>query len=154
MSVVALDFADLLATGQARRTARTLLLTGPVIGVLWLLTLAPGQGPSALLLHTPALGLLVVSALVAALLALVPGGPGGRVLPHLRLAPCQAAAAACAAAAVCDIVVLVTATLSALEQHLTTRWAPGLIAVAASLLRLTLTQRVARRDLLRSPSPE
>jgi hypothetical protein len=153
VSVVALDFADLLATGQARRTARTLLLTGPVIGVLWLLTLAPGQAPNALLLRIPALGLVVVSGLVAALLALVPGGPGGH-LRHLRLAPCRAAAAACAAAAVCDIVVLVTATLSALEQHLTTRWAPGLIAVTASLLRLTLTQRVARRDLLRSPSPE
>lgn len=154
VSVVALDFADLLATGQARRTARTLLVTGPLIGVLWLLTLVPGQAPDALLLRVPALGLPVLIAIVAGVLTLLATGPVSRLLPHLRLAPCRAAAAACAAAAMCDIAVLATATLSALEDPSTTRWMPGLIAVTASLLRLALTQRVARRDLLPPPSAD
>lgn len=150
-SVVAADVAELLATGQARRTALTLLLTGPFIGALWLLTLVPGQAPDALLVRIPALGQLVLATLVAGLLTLIATGPVSHRLPNLRLAPCRAVAAACAAAAVCDIVVLATATLAALEQPSTTRWMPGLIAVSASLLRLTLAQRVARRDLLPSP---
>lgn len=58
--------------------------------------------------------------------------------------------AACAATAICDILVLATATHWALEQPETTPWMPSMVAVTASLLRLTLTQRVARRDLLAS----
>ncbi len=146
-SVVAADIADLLATGQARHTALALLLTGPPIGALWLLTLVPGQGPDALLLRIPGLGLLALFAVIAGLLTLIAPGPGSQKLSHLRLGPRRAAAAACAAAAVCDIVILAAATLQALEQPAATRWVPALSAVTASLVRLTLTQRVARRDL-------
>lgn len=60
--------------------------------------------------------------------------------------------AARAAAAICDILVLATATHWALEQPETTPRMPRMVAVTASLLRLTLTQRVARRDLL-APAP-
>lgn len=150
-SVVAAEFVAVLTDGQARRTALTLLLTGPLVGVLWLVTLEPGQAPDATLRRMPALGVLVAVAAAAGVLALLATGPGIRGLPIECPAPCRAAATACAAAAAADVIVLATATLSALEQPSATRWMPGLIAGSASLVRFTLTQRVARRDLFSSP---
>ena len=146
-AVVAAEFTDMLAREQARRTALALLLTGPFIGLLWLMTLTPERGPDALLLRVPILGFLVASAVTAALLALAATGPTIRWLPDRLRAPCKATAAACAAAAAADVVVLTFATWSALEQPSATRWLPGLIATAASLLRFGLTQRVVLRDL-------
>jgi hypothetical protein len=146
-AVVAAEFTDMLATGQARRTALALLLTGPFVGLLWLMTLTPERSPDALLLRVPILGFLVTSAITAALLALAATGPAIRWLPDRLRAPCKATAAACAAAAGADVVVLTFATWSALEQPSATRWLPGLIAAAASLLRFGLTQRIVLRAL-------
>jgi hypothetical protein len=146
-SVVAAEFTTVLATGQARRIALALLLTGPLIGLLWLMTLAPGQGPQALLLRVPLLVVLVVVAVAAGVLTMAATGPAIRWLPELGRAPRRATATACAAAAVSDIAVITFAIWSALEEPSDVRWMPGLIAVAASLLRFTLTQRIALRDL-------
>ncbi|MDQ2758050.1 MAG: hypothetical protein M3Y71_16100 [Actinomycetota bacterium] len=152
-STVAAEFVQVLATGQARRTALALLLSGPLIGFLWLATLVPGQPPGVLLLRIPVLGLLAVTAGVTCLLTLLATGPAIRWLPKACPGPRRAAATACAAASAADVVVLSTAIFLSYGQLSGTRWMPGLIALSASLLRLTLTQRVARRDLMSSPAP-
>ena len=152
-STVAAEFVQVLATGQARRTALTLLLSGPLIGLLWLMTLVPDQSPDALLLRIPVLGPLAVTAGATCLLTLLATGPAIRWLPKACPCPRRATATACAAASVADVVVLATAIFISFGQPSSTRWMPGLIAVSASLLRLTLTQRVARRDLMSSPVP-
>jgi hypothetical protein len=146
-AVVAAEFTTMLATRQARCTALALLLTGPLIGVLWLATLTPEQAPDALLRRVPVLGFLILSAVAAGLLTLAATGPASRWLPDMVCSPCRATAAACALAAVADVVVLTYATWSTLEQPSATRWLPGLIAAGASLLRFGLTQRIALRDL-------
>ena len=153
-SVVAAEFTTMLATAQARRTSLALLLTGPPVGILWLATLTPGQSPQALLLRIPLLGLLVVAATAASVLTLAATGPAIRWMPApiTSSAPHRATAVACAAAAVSDIAVIAFAIWSAIEQPSGVRWMPGLIAAVASLLRFTLTQRIALRDLTRIPA--
>ena len=146
-AVVAAEFIAVLATRQARQTALALLLTGPLVGVLWLATLTPELGPDALLLRVPVLGFLILSAVAAGLLTLAATGPASRWLPENIPSPCRATAAACALAAAADVMVLTYATWSTLEQPSATRWLPGLIAAGASLLRFGLTQRIALRDL-------
>ena len=95
----------------------------------------------------PILGFLVLSAVTAGLLTLAATGPAIRWLPDRVCSPCRATAAACAVAAAADVVVLTFATWSTLEQPSATRWLPGLIAAAASLLRFGLTQRIVLRAL-------
>jgi hypothetical protein len=146
-AVVAAEFTTMLATRQARYTALALLMTGPLVGVLWLATLTPEQGPDALLRRVPVLGFLILSALAAGLVTLAATGQASRWLPEDFPSPCRATAAACALAAAADVVVLSYATWSTLEQPSGTRWLPGLIAAGASLLRFGLTQRIALRDL-------
>jgi hypothetical protein len=150
-SVVAAEYTRVLATGQARRTAVALLATGPLVGLLWLQALTPGQRPDALLLRVPVLAVLVATALGAGALTVAATGPAARWLPGrpsaLFHAPRRATATACAAAAVSDLLILTFATWSVLAQPSGLRWMPGLVAAAASLLRFTITQRIARRDL-------
>lgn len=155
-SVVAAEYTRMLATGQSRRTAVALLLTGPFIGLLWLHTLTPGQGPADLLLRVPVLGLLIATALAAGVLTVAATGPAARWLPArpsaLVRAPSRATATACAAAAVSDLTILAFAIWSMLAQPSGLPWMPGLIATAASLMRFALTQRIARRDLMSGPA--
>lgn len=145
--LIASEFAAMLATGHARRTAFVLLATGPGVGVLWLMTLVPGQSPDALLLQYPVLGMLVLASVICALLTMLTTGPAIRWLPQMPLAPWRIAAAACAAAALGDLLLLLIAAQAALGAAPDVAWIPALIACATSLLRLVLTQRVARRDL-------
>ena len=146
-AVVAAEFTTMLATRQARYTALALLLTGPLVGVLWLATLTPEQGPEALLRRVPVLGFLILFAVTAGLLTVAATGRASRRLPRIFPSPCRATAAACALAAAADVVVLSYAAWSTLEQPSATRWLPGLIAAGASLLRFGLTQRIALREL-------
>jgi hypothetical protein len=145
--LIASEFAAMLATGHARRTAIALMATGPVVGVLWLMTLVPGQTPDALLMHYPVLGMLVLASVTCALLTILTTGPAIRWLPPMRLVPRRIAAAACAAAAIGDLLLLIIAAQVALGPAPDIAWMPGLIACVTSVVRLTLTQRVARRDL-------
>lgn len=145
--LVASEFAMVLAIRQARLTAVSLLLTGPVVGVLWLTTLAPGRTPDALLLRNPALGGLALAVAVGSLLTVLATGPSPGWLPAVNVTPQRTAAAACAAAALCDVVVLTTAALSAVGHPARLPLTTGLAAAGASLGRLLLAQRVARRDL-------
>ncbi len=145
--LIASEFAAMLATGHARRTALVLLATGPAVGVLWLMTLVPEQAPDALLMHYPVLGILVLASVTCALLTRLTTGPAARWLPRTHFAPWRIAAAACAAAALGDLLLLLIVAQALLGRAPDIAWLPGLIACTTSLVRLVLTQRVARRDL-------
>jgi hypothetical protein len=145
--VVAAAFERALEPRRARQTALTLLATGPAIGVLWLITLVPGQRPDALLLGHPALGAIVIVVIAASLTVVAMTGPGSRWMPCLRLDPRRIAAFACAGAALCDVLVLATAGVAVLSHETALPWMPGVLAAAASLTRFTVTQQVARRGL-------
>ena len=132
----------MLAAAQARRTAITLLLTGPVVGLLWLITLVPGQPPSALLLDRPGIGVLVLIAASFAGLTVVATSSAPWRLPLPAISAVRTAAVACAAATVCDVALLT----AALADPVRPGW-PLAGAGVVSVLRLALTQRVARRDL-------
>jgi hypothetical protein len=149
--LVASEFAAVLANRQARLTALTVLLTGPLVGVLWLTALAPGRTPDALLLRFPVLGGLVMATVVSGLLTVLATGPGPEWLPAVTLRPRRTAAAACAAAALCDVIVLTIAALAVVGPS-GLPLMPGIAAGGASLVRLILAQRVARRDLLLQPA--
>lgn len=149
--LVASEFAAVLANRQARLTALTVLLTGPLVGVLWLTVLAPGRAPDALLLRFPVLAGLVVATVMAGVLTVLATGPSPEWLPPVTLSPRRTAAAACATVALCDVVVLTIAALAAAGRS-GVPLMPGLAAAAASLARLILAQRVARRDLLLQPA--
>jgi hypothetical protein len=83
--LVARAFAGELATARARRLLVTLLLTGPLVGVWWLLLLAPHRwppNPGQLVSALPVLP--VVGLTVAAVLAVLAGTGGlSRRLPAL-----------------------------------------------------------------------
>lgn len=149
--LVASEFGAVLANRQARLTALTVLLTGPLVGVLWLTVLAPGRAPDALLLRFPVLAGLVMATVVAGVLTVLATGPSPEWLPPVTLSPRRTAAAACATVALCDVVVLTIAALAAADRS-GVPLMPGLAAAAASLVRLILAQRVARRDLLLQPA--
>jgi hypothetical protein len=144
-ATVAAEIADVLAAATARRVALALLLTGPLVGTLWLWFLVPGRPPATLLLTQPAItALLVVSAGCAALTVLA---TRTRWRPA-RWTPPRVAAASCAAAAGSDILLLLLAFTTFANGEL---GVIGAAALAASLTRLMLTQRVALRDLPASP---
>lgn len=144
---VAAAFSETLAGHQARHTALTLLATGPLLGALWLAAATPDFSPTTLLLGHPLIGVLVTLAALAAGLTI---GLTGRAAPWLAVipaSPAKAAALACLAAAVCDVALL-AGLLEPLTRTGAHVWAAAMpAAAAASMVRLTLTQRVARRDL-------
>jgi hypothetical protein len=142
--VVAQAISEVLSAAQAHTTAAALVLTGPVVGMLWLSALVPGRPPSALLVQRPGIGLSVVAAALFAGLTVLTTR-----FAHLptHLTPARTAAIACAAAALCDVSLIVVA-VSALTSHSPQLMSPLTLAGAASMVRLALTQRVARRDLV------
>jgi hypothetical protein len=133
---VAAAFADELAGAQARRTARGYVLTGPPIGVLWVLALSAGGdpldviGPWRLVPPVPVLA----TAVLAAVLVLAGTGRASRWvrLPARRVADAG--------------IVVVVATLigDLLMLTVATRWLPeplsllAALAVTASAIRLGL----------------
>lgn len=143
--VVADAVTEVLSAGQARLTAATLLVTGPVIGLLWLAALVPGRPPSDLLLQRPGIGALVIAAvLFEGLTVLATGSASGLPLPNM--APARTAAVACGATAICDVSLLAM-TASILTNSSAHLGVFALLAGAASAVRFALTQRVAWRDL-------
>ncbi|RYZ32774.1 MAG: hypothetical protein EOP01_00090 [Propionibacteriaceae bacterium] len=140
---------ETLAATSARRTACTLLVTGPLIGILWLHFLVPGQPPTALLARQPVVGLLIaVSASCSALTVRIVSHPShlSRCGRPARWGPTRTVAAACATAALGDALLL-TIGLDAMATGRATLIAAA--AVTTSLLRLILSQKAARRDLVR-----
>jgi hypothetical protein len=151
VSVVARAARDVLADGQARLTAVALLLSGPVIGLLWLRTLVPGQWPSALLLRHPPIAVLVVTTIAFGALAVLEGSPTLSSLGMPHGTPAHYAATACASAALCDLYLLMSAAFLLTDRA--DLGVTGLLAGTASLVRLALVQRIARRDLAAPGDP-
>jgi hypothetical protein len=158
---IAAAFGPELAVRSSRRIALALVAAGPVIGVLWVVAAAashlaasrvlPWQwasAPSGFLLDAlPLVAAVLAVTVAAALFTVAATGRLGRWLPQRpRLIPAAAATAGFGAAFV-DVIVL--ALLASQLISVPGRLAPVPVAAAAaaSLLRLTLARRAARRCL-------
>jgi HAAS domain-containing protein len=157
---VAAGFRAEIAAGQARRVAASLLVTGPLVGLLWLATTAASHlsiGP-ALGWHRagviPGLGvgicLVGVAAGVTAWSAMVGIAATGRLTRWLPARPRRAPTAAAVAGygAVCADglgLALLAAGLATVPGKLSLL--PAAAAAAASLARLLLAGRAARHCL-------
>ena len=157
---VAAAFRPGLALSQARRVALTLLATGPLIGLLWAATAVashigirhapPWQwagAPPGSLIAFPLGAAAFVIAVWTALFTIAATGRATRWLPDRpRLAPGSAAIAGLgAAAADLTLFVLLASQLAAAPGALAP--APAAAAALASLTRLILAGRAARRCL-------
>ena len=153
-------FRPELAARTARRAALALLATGPVIGVLWTgAALASHIGirhappwqwasapPGSMVVFPLAAAALAVT-MWAALFTVAATGRLSRWLPaRPRLTPITAAIAGFGAMAV-DVIILVLLVSQLLTAPGTLAAVPITAAVAASLIRLTLARRAARRCL-------
>jgi hypothetical protein len=149
-----------LALSQARRVSLTLLATGPLIGLLWAATAIashigirhapPWQwagAPPGSLVAFPLAAAAAVIAIWTALFTIAATGRATRWLPERpRLAPSTAAVAGLgAAAADVALFVLLASQLAAAPGALAP--APAAAAALASLTRLALAGRAARRCL-------
>jgi hypothetical protein len=154
---VAAAFGPELAAVQARRVAVGLLVTGPLVGLAWIAAVVFNALPPwrhqligpwlalplvglALAVAGPALGLTVAAT----------GRLGrrlGRVVDRATLPP-TAAAVAALAAVVADLTLLGIITGQTLTSPGSYLWAPVVLAASASLTRVTLAGRAARRCLV------
>ena len=156
-ATVAQSFAEELATASARRTIAAFILTGPLVGIWWLLLLDPApwrNGVLAALIAIPALPLIPL-AIATAAGTFATTGRLMRWLPETTAV--RALTAATAIAALCVAADL--AVLGILTTHLATgRQHPALlitIAATASTMRIAAATTAIRstralRDRLRS----
>jgi hypothetical protein len=160
---VAHAFAPELAAAQARRVALTLARTGPPLGALWVTALVASPLSKSLLVDRvapwrwpwppgpwaglPVVGLVLLIGIPAAVLAVAATGRLSRWLSSRpRLAPTAAATAALAGMTV-DLALLGMLSAQALMASSQLAWAPAVLAASASLARLALAGRAARRCL-------
>jgi hypothetical protein len=150
---VATAFGPELAAVQARRVALGLLVSGPLVGLSWIVAVAASALPpwqqqlTGPWLALPLVALALAVACPALGLTVAATGAVGRALGRrVRLAP-TAAAVAGLAAVVADLTLLAIITGQALTTPAARAWAPVLVAVGASLTRGTLAGRAARRCL-------
>jgi hypothetical protein len=145
---LAAGFADELTIADARRTVAALLIPGPLVGIWWLLLLAPAtwwQQPSMLWAAIPVLPIVGVAAL-AGLAVLATTGQLSRWLPET--APDRALTLVARLSMACisiDLAMLLVLAARTLTDH--PPWPPALAATAvgASLLRLTWSIHTTRR---------
>jgi hypothetical protein len=157
---VADAFRPVLAARSARRTALTLVTTGPLIGALWAsaaiashigIRHAPpwqwaNTPPDSLVAFPLAAAALAVT-VWAALLTVAATGRLTRWLPaRPRLAPTTAAIAGFGAMTA-DLIIFVLLASQLATAPRTLAPVPITAAAAASLIRLTLARRAARRCL-------
>jgi hypothetical protein len=163
---VADGFRAEIAAGQARRVSLALLVTGPLVGLLWIATAAgshlglrpalpwPGTSGSPGLGMGSGLGagicLVAIAALVTAWAAAVGIAATGRATRWLpaepRRAPTAAAVAGFGAIGADGVgLLLLAAELAVAPGRLAL--APAAAAAVASLARLLLARRAARRCL-------
>jgi hypothetical protein len=160
---VAHAFAPELAVAYARRVALTLVRTGPLLGALWITAvlasplstpatadpMAPWWQPwlPGLWAGLPALGLVLLIGVPAAMLAVAATGRLSRWLPaDPRLAPTAAAAAALAGMTV-DLALLGMLSAQVFIAPRQLAWTPATAAAIASFIRLALAGRATRRCL-------
>ncbi len=143
---MAAAFGGELATAQARRTTIDYLVTGPVVGLLWLLMLQSAipwrDGPAAIWAAVPAAPLIAVAA-VAGMLTLIATGRLTRWLQLPERYAITCAVVVVAAAVIGDLLMLALAagTGAAAAAGIAT------LAVAASTIRLACSVPVAARCL-------
>jgi hypothetical protein len=166
---VADGFRAELTTAQARRTALTLLRTGPLVGLLWLAAaLASRIGAqlaspwhwasmtvdARLVTHLAGIafavaigGALVTVAATGRLTRWLPAGPGSRARRLGVRAAVSAGIAAMAASGTAAIDIALLALLATQAVSTPGRLAalPVAVAAIASLTRLTLSTRAARK---------
>jgi HAAS len=149
---VAAGFGPELAAATGRRVGLGLLATGPLVGSSWLLVAAATwrwagrEPPAALGLVAGLVGLVLVVAVPAAIVAVAISGRLSRWLPAGPQVAATAAATAASACVAGDLVLLTgmfTATVLAGGMA----WPAGLLAAGASGVRLNLAGRAARRCL-------
>lgn len=139
---LAAGFAGELAVASARHSIAALLLTGPAVGIWWLLLLAPAawwQQPLRLWAAIPALP-LVGAAVLTGIAVLATTGQLTRWLPETT--PARALRLAAGLAVVCvgiDGTMLILVGIRTLNGQ--PNWHPLLVAAAmvASLIRLACT---------------
>ena len=151
---VAAAFGPELGAVQARRVAMGLLVTGPLVGLAWITAVAVNALPpwrhqlTGPWLALPLVGLALAVAGPALGLTVATTGrlsrPLGRVVHRATLPP-TAAAVAALAAVVADLTLLGIITGHALTSPGSYMWAPVILAASASLTRVTLAGRAARR---------
>jgi hypothetical protein len=152
LQAVADAFSGELATAYARRTIALFIVTGPLVGIWWLLLLQPSPwrtGLIALLAAIPVLPLLII-AIATAGGTLATTGRLMRWLPETG--PRRALAATTAIAAICIIGDLTMITMFMVSDAPTRPLA--VIAIAASLTRIACsitTVHHATRMQSRSP---
>jgi hypothetical protein len=153
---IARSFAPELATATARRTIAAFILTGPIVGIWWLLLLHPAPwrtGPLAAVIAIPALPLVALAVATAA----GTFATTGRLMRWLpESTPGRALSATIAIASLCLAADLTVLTIVA--AHLATgsiqTGALAAIAATASILRVgaavtAIRVSRARRDALR-----
>lgn len=145
--VIARGFAGELAGSRARRTVAAYLGTGPLVGLLWLLAVAPSSwwhnGPAALwaaVPPAPAIGL----ACVVGVLVLAATGRGSRWLPLPPGPIVHSALVVVAVAVLGDLFMLALVTRPDAGGASSTF---GVLAIMASVIRLGLSIPAATRCL-------
>ncbi len=150
--LVAAAFRADFGARQARRTTLTLLLTGPLIGLTWIIGAELGSLPPARGHLTgpwwalPVVGLALLVAVPAMLFTVAATGRPGLRRSVDASSPPKAAGIACLAAAAADTALLTALSLYALTA-LTITLIPIMPAIVASLTRLCLAARGSRRCL-------
>jgi hypothetical protein len=153
-------FGPELAASQARRVALTLVATGPLIGLLWataamashisIRPAPPWQWPGAPADSRVAFPLAAAAIAITVWTALFTVAATGRLARWIpappRLAPAAAATAGFGAMAA-DVTVFALLASQLLNAPGTLAPAPIAAATTASLIRLTLARRAARRCL-------
>ena len=154
--MVAAAFGPELGAVQARRVAVGLLVTGPLVGLTWIAAVAANGLPPwrhqliGPWLALPLVGLALAVAGPALGLTVAATGRLGRRLSrvvHRATLPPTAAAVAALAAVVADLTLLGIITGHALTSPGSNVWPPVVLAASASLTRVTLAGRAARRCL-------
>ena len=155
--MVAAAFGPELGAVQARRVALGLLVTGPLVGLAWIAAVVVNDLPPwrhqliGPWLALPVAGLALAVAGPALGLTVAATGRLGRRLGagfgrRAALAP-TAAAVAALAAVLADLTLLAILGGQALAGPGSLVWAPVVLAASASLTRVTLAGRAARRCL-------
>jgi HAAS len=153
---VAAAFGPELGAVQARRVALGLLVTGPLVGLAWIAAVAVNALPPwrhqliGPWLALPLVGLALAVACPALGLTVATTGRLGRRLGRVvrrATLPLTAAAIAALAAVVADLTLLGVITGHALTSPGSHVWAPVVLAAGASLARVMLAGRAARRCL-------
>lgn len=149
--VVAASFRGELTAHLARRTGLVLLVSGPLVGAVWLAALVPPLWPprpgDLLSAHPPYLAVLA-TAIPAAILAVAAAGPLGRSLPLRPAHAPRLAAVAATACAAGDGLLLAALVLGALSTTQVLAWPTAALAAAVSMARLAFTTWAVRRCLI------